>query len=697
MSYMVGTEIRRRVAVITVDNPPVNALSRPVRQGIHDAILKARADDAVDAMVLICTGRTFMAGADIREFGKPPASPDLRTVIGEIENADKPVIAAIHGAALETALGCHYRCAVATARVGVPEVKLGLLPGAGGTQRLPRLIGIKAALDMIVSGNPTPAATALDLGLIDHIVEGDLLEGAVVYAEKLVRQGAAARRIRDMAVDATVLDEDFLDNYRQAIARKTRGYFAPERCIQAVEAAISLPFDEGLAHERALFVECMQSTASAALRHVFFAEREAAHIPDVPGDTPKRRIETAAVLGAGTMGGGIAMNFANAGIPVTILEIEEQALDRGLALIGKNYQATRDKGRLSQAQVDECMGLITGTLDYGDLADADIVIEAVFENMAIKKQVFGKLDAVCKPGAILATNTSTLDIDEIAAVTSRPGDVIGTHFFSPANVMKLLEVVRGERTERQVIATTMKLAKTLAKIPVLARVCYGFIGNRMLEGYGREAGLLLLEGATPEQVDKALYDFGMPMGPFAMSDLAGVDVSYRVRQERKNDLPDDERHAVIGDRLFERGRYGQKTGSGYFRYEPGSRTPISDPEVHALIEREAARLGIERRPISDDEIVKRCIYPIINEGARVLEDGIALRPGDIDVVWVHGYGFPAYRGGPMFYADTVGLGEILNTLRAYRDIHGDYWEPAPLLEKLAGKGQGFSDPRSADS
>ena len=694
MSEVVGFETRGKLGIITVKNPPVNALSHAVRSGIHEAIGAAACDDGIDAVVLICAGRTFIAGADIKEFGKPLAPPDLVAVITAIEDCPKPVIAAIHGTALggglETALGCHYRCAVASARVGVPEVKLGLLPGAGGTQRLPRLMGVRAALDLIVSGNPLPAAAARSCGIIDHIVDGDLLGGALEYAEQLVAEGAPLRRIRDIEVDTSEVGDTFFEGYRMAIAKKSRGYFAPERCIQAVEGAINLPFDEGLANERDLFLQCMLSPESAAQRHIFFSQRQATRIPDVPRDTPVRDVKSAAVLGAGTMGGGIAMNFANAGIPVTVLEVGREALDRGLAVVRGNYERSMNRGRLTREQVEQRMGLITGTLDYADLAGADFVIEAVFENMEIKKQVFARLDEVCKEGAILATNTSTLDINDIAAATARPEDVIGTHFFSPANVMKLLEAVRGEATAKDVIATTMKLARTLGKVPVLAGVCYGFIGNRMLEGYGREAGFLLLEGATPEQIDKAIYDFGMPMGPFAMSDLAGIDVGYRVRQERKSTLPDDPRYAAIADKLHGMGRFGQKTAAGFYRYEAGNRTPISDPEVHALIEGEARRLGIERRQISDDEIVKRCIYPVINEGARVLEEGIALRSSDIDIVWIYGYGFPPYRGGPMFYADTVGLGEVYETIRGFREDHGDYWTPAPLLERLAGAGKTFA-------
>ncbi len=694
MSEVVRFERQGEIGVITIDNPPVNALSHAVRSGISEAIAKAGADDAVRAVILICAGRTFIAGADITEFGKPLAPPDLVTVIKEIESLPKPVVAAIHGTALggglETALACHYRCAVPSARLGVPEVKLGILPGAGGTQRLPRLIGVKPALDMILSGDPLPASKALELGLIDEMIDGDLLDGAVAYARRLLEENAPLRRIRDMEVKDPPAP-GFFDEYRRAIAARTRGYFAPERCIRAVEGALSLPFDEGLKNERALFVECLNSKESAALRHVFFAERQVARIPDIPKDTRKREIARAAVIGAGTMGGGIAMNFANAGIPVTVLEVNDDALRRGLEVIEGNYARSVSRGRLTRDEMDRRMGLISGTLDDAELGDADIVIEAVFENMALKKEVFAKLDEVCKPGAILATNTSTLDVNEIAAATSRPQDVIGTHFFSPANVMRLLEIVRGEKTARDVVATTLALAKKLRKVGVVVGVCYGFVGNRMLEGYLREAEFLLLEGATPEQVDAALYDFGMPMGPFAMSDLAGIDVGYRVRQERKGQRPEDARVGAIADRLYEIGRYGQKTQAGFYRYEAGDRTPKSDPEVHELIERESARLGIERRQIDAQEIVERCIYPLINEGARILEEGIALRPGDIDIVWIYGYGFPPYRGGPMFHADLVGLQTIYSRILDFAERDARYWQPAPLLQRLAEAGQSFAD------
>ena len=694
MSTVVGYERQGEVGVITVNNPPVNALSHAVRRGISEAVARAGADEAAHAVVLICTGRTFIAGADITEFGKPLAAPDLVTVIAEIENLQKPIVAAIHGSALggglETALACHYRCAVPTARLGVPEVTLGILPGAGGTQRLPRLIGVEAALDMIVSGAPVPAPKARELGLIDELIEGDLLAGAVRYAERLIEEKAPLRRIRDMEI-ADLPGPGFFDDYRRAIAAKARGYFAPERCIRAVEGALALPFDEGLKNERALFVECLNSKESMALRHVFFAERQVARIPDVPKDTLKRTIAKAAVIGAGTMGGGIAMTFANAGIPVIVLEVEAAALERGLKVIEGNYARSVDRGRLARDEMDRRMGLISGTFDQADLADADIVIEAVFENLELKKKIFTTLDKVCKPGAILATNTSTLDVNEIAAVTARPQDVIGTHFFSPANVMRLLEIVRGEQTAKEVIATTLALAKKLRKVGVVVGVCYGFVGNRMLEGYLREAEFLLLEGATPEQVDQALYDFGMPMGPFAMSDLAGIDVGYRVRQERKGQGPDDARIGAIADRLFEIGRHGQKTGAGFYKYEAGNRRPLADPQVHDLIEREATRLGIERRDIGAQEITQRCIYPLINEGARILGEGIALRPGDIDIIWIYGYGFPPYRGGPMFYADLIGLDKLYARILAFGERDGAYWKPAPLLAKLAETGKSFAD------
>jgi 3-hydroxyacyl-CoA dehydrogenase len=701
MTRSVGYHREGALGIITVDNPPVNALSQAVRQGLLAAVRAGEADSRAKALVLICAGRTFIAGADIREFGAPAQSPDISEVFDALENTSKPLVAAIHGTALggglETALVCHYRCALPSARVGLPEVTLGLLPGAGGTQRLPRVAGVKAALDLMITGAPIDARLAKERGIIDHIVEGDLLEGACAYARQLADEKAPLRKIRDIDIDGADIAQGFFDDYRRAIAPRTRGLFAPERIIQCVENATRLPFEKGLEEERRLFIDCMASPQSAALRHVFFAERQTAHIPDIAPDiakdTGRRAISKVAIIGAGTMGSGIAMNFLNAGLPVRLLETRQDALDRGLGVIEKTYARQARKGRISKADMARNMSLLSGTLDYAGLADVDLVIEAVFENMAIKKQVFAKLDGICKKGAILATNTSTLDVNEIARATSRPQDVIGLHFFSPANVMRLLEIVRGEKTAKDVVATCMAMARSIGKVGVLSGVCYGFIGNRMLEGYLREASFLLLEGAAPEQIDKALYDFGMAMGPHAMGDLAGIDVGCQVREERRaaGALPDDPRYGLIADKLAELGRYGQKTGAGIYRYEKGSRTPIPDPQVQELIENEAKRLGIERRDIADDEIIKRCLYPLINEGARILEEGIALRPGDIDIVWINGYGFPAHRGGPMFYADQIGLDAVYQTICACQSLPGDYWTPAPLLERLALDGKSFSD------
>ena len=693
---VVGYEKRGAVAVITLQRPPVNALGQPLRQGIKDRLEEALADDAVEAIVLVGSGRGFSAGADITEFGKPPQTPHLREVTDVAELGSKPVVAAIHGMALgggyELPLGCHYRIATPTARVGQPEVKLGIIPGAGGTQRLPRLIGIEPALEVIVAGDPVPAPKALELGMIDAIVEGDdLTAEAVAYAEGLLRDGKGPRVIRNLTDKIGTPDEvaAAFERLRQMIARRARGMRAPEACVEAVEAAISQSFEDGMAKERELFLECVQSDQSKAQRHVFFGEREVAKIPDVAADTPTQAIEAAAVLGAGTMGGGIAMNFANAGIPAQVLETSQEALDKGLDLVRKNYAGSVSRGRMTQEQMDAAMGLITGTLDYGDLKDADIVIEAVFENMDIKKEVFAKLDATCKAETILATNTSTLDVNEIASATGRPDKVIGTHFFSPANVMRLLENVRGEASSDQTIQTVMQLSKRINKVGVLVGVCYGFVGNRMLHAYSREANFLIEEGALPQQVDKVIYDFGLPMGPFAMGDMAGLDVGWRIRQERAKTHPSNQRYSWIGDRLCERGRFGQKTSAGWYKYAEGSRTPEPDPEVEELIVGMSEELGIERREISDQEILERCMYPLINEGAKILEEGIAMRPVDIDIVWIYGYGFPVYRGGPMFYADLIGTETVYDVMQRLFETHGELLKPAPLLERLAKDGKGF--------
>jgi len=695
MSTPVEYQRRGAVGVITINNPPVNALSVAVRQGIADGLAQAAADAQAKAVVIIGGGRTFIAGADIREFGKPLQPPDLNEVIRRLEECPKPVVAALHGTALggglEVALGCHYRCAVAAAQVGFPEVKLGLLPGAGGTQRLPRVAGIEAALKMITSGNPIPAAQAAALGLVDEVVPGDLLDGAVAYAERLVAEGRPLRKISEMQDKVAGVAPAVFDESRKGLARSARGFEAPQRCVDAVQAAATLPFAEGLKRERALFAGLMQGAQSKAQIHVFFSEREATKIPDVPKETPVKPIKSAAVIGAGTMGGGIAMNFANAGIPVRVLEMSQEALDRGLAVVRKNYAATVEKGRLSQKDMDTRMSLISSTLSYDEIGSADIVVEAVFEEMDVKKTVFGILDKAARPDAILATNTSTLDIDAIAGATSRPGQVIGTHFFSPANVMRLLEIVRGARTSKETIATAMELARKIRKVGVLVGNCDGFVGNRMLHGYIREAEFLLEEGALPQQVDKVIYDFGLPMGPFTMGDLAGLDVGWRIRKGKAATRPKHLRYSPIGDRICEMGRFGQKTGAGWYRYEKGSRNPVPDPEIEALIIRTSREQGFERRQISNQEILKRCMYPLINEGAKILEEGIAIRSSDIDVIYIYGYGFPVYRGGPMFYADTVGLGRVYDDICAFHKAHGEFWQPAPLLERLAREGKRFRD------
>ncbi len=695
MSEVVTYNADGNVGIITVDSPPVNALSLAVRRGILEAAKTGIADDSVQALVLICTGRTFIAGADITEFDKAPESPWLDEVIDLIEGAAKPVVAAIHGTALggglETTLACHYRVAVPSARCGLPEVSLGIVPGAGGTQRLPRLIGPEAALDMIASGIPVKASKALELGLLDHIVEGELLPGALAFARNLIEEGKGPRRIREMSDKVQDVNAAIFEAARKLYGKKRRGFNAPQRAIDCVEIATKTDIDAGLAKEREIFEACLHSDQSKAQRHIFFAERTATKIPDVPRDTPVRDIKSAAIIGAGTMGGGIAMNFASAGIPVFLMDATQEGLDRGIAIIEKNYASGVKKGRMTQEQMDATMALVRPTLSYADLADVDIVIEAVFEEMDIKKTVFKELDAVCKASAILATNTSTLDINEIADSISRPEQVIGLHFFSPANIMKLLEIVRGEKTAKDVIATSFKLSKTIRKVGVLVGVCDGFVGNRMVHPYIRESMFLLEEGATPAQVDKAIYEFGMAMGPHAMSDLAGLDVGWRIRKRQAETRPADERYCAIADKICEGGNYGQKSGRGFYIYDPATRRSTPDPEVEALCVAEAGRNGIERRAISDAEIVERCIYALINEGARILEEGIALRASDIDVIYAYGYGFPAYRGGPMHYADTIGIARVYERVCAFHEEHGVLWEPAPLLKQLAETDRTFSD------
>lgn len=692
MSDLVSYRLEGDIGVISVNYPPVNALGQGVREGLVACLRQGLDDDQAKALVVIGEGRTFPAGADIREFGKPPQGPALPDVVAEYEASDKLVVAAIHGTALggglEVALGCDYRVAVDSAKVGLPEVKLGILPGAGGTQRLPRLIGAQKALEVIVAGNPVKAKDALELGIVDELIGGDLLEGALAFARKLAAGNAPLRRIRDL--QAKKEDPDLFSNFEKSIARKQRGFKAPFHCIKAVQAAVELPFDEGMKRERELFAELLVSPESRAQRHVFFAEREVAKVPGLPKDTPKRDINQVAVIGAGTMGGGIAMNFANAGIPVKILEVKEDALEKGIAVIRKNYENTAKKGRITAQQVEDRMALIQPTLSYDDLSDVDLVIEAVFENMDVKKAVFSELDRVCKPGAILATNTSTLDVNRIAEFTQRPEDVMGMHFFSPANVMKLLENVRGEKTADDVVATVMDLSRRIGKVGVLVGVCHGFVGNRMLHKRQAEAIQLVNEGASPAQVDKVLFDLGFPMGPFAMSDLAGMDVGYRIREELRKEDPDNAPPRNWTDELVEQGRLGQKTQAGVFDYKEGDRTPVPSSEVDALIAKFREEQGIQAREVSDQEILERCMYVMVNEGAKILEEGIAARPLDVDVIWIYGYGFPVYRGGVLFWADSVGVKTIYDKVSQFhKETGNDVWKPAALLEKLANEGKGF--------
>lgn len=681
-------EIDGEIAVVTLNSPPVNALSAPVREGITNGVKAAIDNDAVKAIVLICEGKTFIAGADITEFGKAPKGPSLFDALQMIEFGTKPVVAAIHGTALggglEVALTCHYRVAVPSAKCGLPEVNLGLLPGAGGTQRLPRIVGPEKALEMVTSGQHVGAKKCLEMGLVDELAEeGKLREGAVAFAKKVVAEKRPLKKVRDLndKVEAARGHPEIFENFRKSIARKTRGFLAPEYNIQCIEAAVNLPFEEGIKVEQKLFRELVTGTQSAAQRHVFFAERQVWKLPDVPKETPIIPVNKVGIIGAGTMGGGIAMNFLNTGIPVTIVETKQEALDRGIATIRKNYENSAKKGRFSMEEVEKRMGLLTGSLDMNDLADSDLVIEAVFENMDVKKDVFGKLDKIVKQGAILATNTSALNIDEIATAVKRPEAVIGLHFFSPANVMRLLEVVRADKTSNEVIATSMQLAKKIGKIAALVGVCPGFVGNRILAQRQREAQKLIMEGAMPWDVDRVLYDFGLPMGPFAMSDLAGLDIGWNKEKSKGE---------TLRDRLCEMDRRGQKTGAGYYDYDE-NRNAKPSPVVEKMILDYAAEKGVNRRKISDDEILERCIYPMINEGAKILEEGKAIRSSDIDIVWINGYGFPVYRGGPMFYGDTVGADKVLAKMKEFQAQMGDDFKPAALLEKIVAEGKRFGD------
>ncbi|MFN8000892.1 MAG: 3-hydroxyacyl-CoA dehydrogenase NAD-binding domain-containing protein [Acidobacteriota bacterium] len=701
MSELVTLTQDGDIAVITVNNPPVNALSPGVPEGIADAIAKIAADDSIKGAVMIGAGQTFIAGADIKEFGKITSGArkegiNFLDVIKSIEDCPKPTVAAIHGTAfgggLEVAMGFHYRVAVASAQVGQPEVKLGIIPGAAGTQRLPRLAGVAKATQMCVDGNPISAKEALSLGIVDRIVEGDLLAGAIAFVREKIASGEKPPKTRErnekLGDDAT--NAPIFEAARAQAKKAARGMMAPQAAIDAVEAATKLSFDEGVAKEKELFQQCLFSDQSKAMIHVFFGEREVQKIPGIGKDTPQIAINKAAIIGAGTMGGGIAMNYANAGIPVIIKETTQEALDRGLATIRKNYQNSVNKGRFPQEVMDKRMALITPQLTYDGFEQADIITEAVFEGMALKKEIFAELDKIAKPGAILASNTSTLDVDEIASATSRPEWVIGHHYFSPANVMRLLEIVRGKATSNEVIATSMSLAKRLKKVGVLVGNCYGFVGNRMLHQYGREAQFLVEEGAKPQDVDGALYKFGMAMGPLAVGDLAGLDVGWRIRKEHRHLEKPGVRYPKVADELCERGRYGQKTGAGWYKYDE-NRKAIPDPEVDALIEQIAAAQGIARRTVTEEEIIERTQYALINEGAKILAEGIALRAVDIDIIYLNGYGYPAWRGGPMWYGDTVGLKKVYDRVCQFHAEHGELWTPAPLLKELAEAGRTFAD------
>ena len=690
-------EVSRHVAVITLNNPPINGLGFNLRKAIIASVECAASDPDIHAIVLIGSERAFSGGADVKEFGTPKSSqePNLLTVIRIVEATQKPVIAAISGVCmgggLELALGCHFRVAQADAQIALPEVKLGILPGAGGTQRLPRLVGLETALNMIVSGNSVRAEQLKSTALFDEIIEGDLRAGAVAFAQRVLSENRPLKRVRDIAIKEAN-GEAYLQFARNTVAANTKHFPAPGKCVEAVAAAFSKPFDEGMRIEREAFLWLLNTPESRALRHAFTGERAAAKIPDVPADTPTRKIDRVAVIGAGTMGGGIAMNFLNAGIPVVLLEMKQEALDRGVATIRKNYENSLKKGKLSADQLEARMGLLGPSLRYDDIKDSDLVIEAVFEDIGVKEQVFKMLDEVMKPGAILASNTSTLDMNRIAGFTRRAQDVVGLHFFSPANVMRLLEVVRTEKTAGDVLATVMQLAKKIRKVAVVSGVCDGFIGNRMLKYYGAQANALLEEGASPQQIDRALEKWGMAMGPFRMGDLAGLDIGWSIRKRRYAEEPDMKR-LVIADQLCQLGRFGQKAGKGWYRYEAGKRDALPDPEVDQIITECRKEAGITPRKISDEEIVERCILALVNEGARVLEEGIAARASDIDMVYLTGYGFPAHRGGPMLYAETSGLPNAVEKMRRFAaQAGGDakFWAPAPSLVHLANAGESFN-------
>ena len=688
MSELVSLRRDGNVGVVTIDNPPVNAISNAVRPALIAKLAEARADAGIAAVVLACAGRTFMAGADISEFGKPPQSPITSDVVAAIEQVGKPVVAALHGTplggGLELALGCHFRVAAPGTRLGQPEIKIGVIPGAGGTQRLPRLVGLEKALAMILTGDPITAQDALAHGLVDEIVDGDVTAAAVAFAKKVVAEKRPLVLARDRGEKLANVDRAKFDELAAGYLKRGKGLLAPMAAIEAIRNALDLSFDDALRREWALFLELMVSEQAKSQRHIFFAEREAAKISGVAADVKPREIKHAAVIGAGTMGGGIAMCFANAGIPVTVVEMSADALARGLETVAKNYRSTAARGGLKPEEAERRIGLIKGATDMAAVADADIVIEAVFETMDVKRQVFSALDKLAKPDAVLATNPSYLDVNAIARTTARPKSVVGMHFFSPANLMRTLEVVRGAETDPRVLATAVAIGRKIGKAPAVVGVCHGFVGNRMQRLRTVEAERVLIEGALPQEIDAAMTEFGFPMGPLAAGDLAGLDISWSMRKAQGL-------RAEIADALCERGRYGQKTGKGFYRYEPGSRAPKPDPEVEQLIVATSARLGVTRRSIDKQEIVERLLFPVINEGARVLDEGIAARPGDIDVIWVFGYGFPAWRGGIMHYADTLGLAYVRDRLTEFAARTGDErHKPAPLLAKLAAEGKGFA-------
>ena len=702
MSDLVSLSKDGDIAVITINNPPVNAMSPGVPEGILASVQAAEKDSAIKGMVLIGGGRTFIAGADIKEFGKITAGQKdrklgIHPILAVIENCPKPIVCAIHGTAfgggLETAMACHYRVAVPSALVGQPECKLGIIPGAAGTQRLPRLAGVAVAAEMCAFGDPVPAPKALEAGIIDKLIEGDLLAGAVAFAREKAASGKPPRKTCDQTdkISNAQENEAALAAARANVKKRSRNLLAPRKAVDAVEAATKLPFEQGIAKEAELFNDCLFSDQSKALIHVFFGERAVAKVPGIAKEQALIPIKRAAVVGGGTMGGGITMNYANAGIPVLFKEISQEALDRGLDIIKKNYAATVAKGRLTQKQMDERLALIEPVLSFDRFKEADIVTEAVFEEMALKKKVFAELDKVTRPDAILASNTSTLNVNEIASATSRPAQVIGHHYFSPANVMRVIEVVRGDKSSDAVIATSMALSKRLSKVGILVGNCRGFVGNRMFHCYQREAQFLAEEGATIEQIDGALYEFGMAMGPLAVGDLAGLDVGWRIRKEYKHLEPAGIRQPEVADQLCEQGRYGQKTGAGWYKYDLPNRTPIADPAVQKIIEETAAKAGIKRRTISSEEILERTLYALVNEGATILAEGIALRAVDIDMLYILGYGFPAFRGGPMWYADIVGLKKVYDMVCEFEKQHGSLWAPSPLLKELATSGKTFAD------